>query len=51
MNTKQVKEKIKMLQIPVSEKEFDILKTKAHKEKRSLPNSIKIILEPYLKAK
>ena len=51
MNTKQVKEKIKMIQIPVSEKEFDILKAKADKEKRSLPNSIKIILEPFLKGK
>jgi len=51
MNTKIIKEKMKMLQIPVTEKEFYTLKTKADKEKRSLPNSIKIILEPYLKAK
>ena len=29
MNTKQAKSKIKMLQIPVTEKEFDILKAKA----------------------
>jgi|TARA_R110000765_G_scaffold424434_1_gene535213 hypothetical protein len=50
MNTK-VKEKIKMLQIPVTEKEFETLKLKATKEKRSLPNAIKIILEPYLKGK
>ena len=49
MNTKTIKSKIKMLQIPVTEKEFDILKAKADKEKRSLPNSIKIILEPFLK--
>ena len=33
MNTKQAKSKIKMLQIPVTEKEFDILKAKADKEK------------------
>ena len=51
MNTKTIKSKIKMLQIPVTEKEFDILKAKADKEKRSLPNSIKIILEPFLKPK
>ena len=50
MNTK-TKEKMKMLQIPVTEKQFDILKEKADKEKRSLPNSIKIILEPFLKGK
>jgi len=51
MNTKTIKSKIKMLQIPVTEREFDILKAKADKEKRSLPNSIKIILEPFLKGK
>ena len=51
MNTKQAKSKIKMLQIPVTEKEFDILKAKADKEKRSFPNSIKIILEPFLKGR
>ena len=50
MNTK-VKEKMKMLQIPVTVKQFDTLKDKADKEKRSLPNSILIILEPYMKAK
>ena len=51
MNTKIVKEKMKMLQIPVTEKQFDTLKEKADKEKRSLPNSILIILEPHMKAK
>tara|TARA_R110002051_G_scaffold142182_1_gene215432 strand:- start:1841 stop:1993 length:153 start_codon:yes stop_codon:yes gene_type:complete len=50
MNTK-VKEKIKMLQVPVTEKQFETLKEKAEKEKRSLPNQIKIILEPYMKGK
>ena len=39
-----------MLQIPVNEKEFEILKARVDKWKRSLPNSIKIILKPYLKA-
>ena len=42
------KEKTKMLQIPVTEKEFEILKKMADNQKRSLPNAIKIILEPYL---
>ena len=50
MNTK-VKEKIKMLQVPVTEKQFETLKEKAEKEKRSLPNQIKIILEPHMKGK
>ena len=50
MNTK-VKEKMKMLQIPVTVKQFDTLKDKADKEKRSLPNQIKIILEPFMKVK
>ena len=50
MNTKN-KEKMKMLQIPVTEKQFDILKDKADKELRSLPNSILIILDPHMKAK
>jgi len=50
MNNK-VKEKIKMLQVPVTEKQFETLKEKAEKEKRSLPNQIKIILEPYMKGK
>ena len=50
-NVTKVKEKMKMLQIPVTEKQFDTLKEKADKEKRSLPNSILIILEPYMKAK
>ena len=51
MNTKVLKEKMKMLQIPVTEKEFETLKMKANKEKRSLPNQVKIILEPFLKGK
>ena len=51
MNTKIVKEKMKMLQIPATEKQFDTLKDKADKEKRSLPNQIKIILEPFMKVK
>ena len=51
MNTKIVKEKMKMLQIPVTEKQFDTLKDKADKEKRSMPNQIKIILEPFMKAR
>ena len=42
------KEKTKMLQVPVTEKEFEILKRMADSQKRSLPNAIKIILEPYL---
>jgi hypothetical protein len=42
------KEKTKMLQVPVTEKEFEILKKMADNQKRSLPNAIKIILEPYL---
>ena len=33
MNTKIIKEKTKMLQIPVTEKQFDTLKEKADKEK------------------
>ena len=40
-----------MLQIPVTETEYNNLKTKAEKEKRTLPNQIKLILEPYMKAK
>ena len=44
------KKKTRMLQIPVNEKEFEILKARVDKWKRSLPNSIKIILKPYLKA-
>jgi len=51
MNTKEIKEKMKMLQIPVTEKQFESLKEKANKEKRSLPNSILLILEPHMKAK
>jgi len=51
MNIKPVKEKMKMLQIPVTEKQFESLKEKAEKEKRSLPNQLKVILEPYMKVK
>ena len=47
MNTKQAKSKIKMLQIPVTEKEFDILKAKADKEKRSLPNFLLQMRVPF----
>ena len=42
------KEKTKMLQVPVTEKEFEILKKMADNQKSSFPNAIKIILEPYL---
>jgi hypothetical protein len=51
MILKKVKERMKMLQIPVTETEYNNLKTKAEKEKRTLPNQIKLILEPYMKAK
>ena len=51
MNIKKAKEEIKMLQIPVTKEQFDTLKSKADKEKRSLPNQVKIILEPFLKGK
>ena len=34
------KEKTKMLQVPVTEKEFEILKKMADNQKRSLPNAI-----------
>ena len=40
-----------MLQVPLSETEYNNLKTKAAKEKRSLPNQVKLILEPYMEAK
>lgn len=45
------KEKTKMLQVPLSETEWNNLKAKAEKEKRTLPNQVKLILEPYLKGK
>ena len=51
MIIKKPKEKIKMLQVPISETEYNNLKAKAEKEKRTLPNQIKIILEPFMKAK
>tara|TARA_R100001460_G_scaffold91705_1_gene133538 strand:+ start:115 stop:273 length:159 start_codon:yes stop_codon:yes gene_type:complete len=41
----------KMLQIPVPLHWFDDLKEQADKNKRSLPNQIKIILEPHIKLK
>ena len=51
MNNKVVKEKMKMLQVPITEKQFEALKEKADKEKRSLPDQIKIYLEPFMRAK
>ena len=41
----------KMLQIPVPLHWFDDLKEQADKNKRSLPNQIKIYLEPYMSDK
>tara|TARA_R100000963_G_C4584619_1_gene64196 strand:- start:255 stop:425 length:171 start_codon:yes stop_codon:yes gene_type:complete len=43
--------KMKMLQVPITEKQFETLKEKAEKEKRSLPNQVKIYLEPYMSDK
>ena len=41
----------KMLQIPVPLHWFDDLKEQADKNKRSLPNQVKIYLEPHIKLK
>tara|TARA_R100001129_G_C5202833_1_gene214322 strand:- start:275 stop:433 length:159 start_codon:yes stop_codon:yes gene_type:complete len=41
----------KMLQIPVPLHWFDDLKEQADKNKRSLPNQVKIYLEPHIKPK
>ena len=38
--------KVKMLQVPITVKEYETLKGKADKEKRSLPSQVKIYLEP-----
>ena len=43
--------KTKMLQIPVDVEWFDALKDQADKNKRSLPNQVKIYLEPHIKLK
>ncbi len=43
--------KIKMLQIPVDVEWFDDLKKQADKNKRSLPNQVKMYLEPHIKLK
>tara|TARA_R110001592_G_scaffold85761_3_gene253320 strand:+ start:880 stop:1035 length:156 start_codon:yes stop_codon:yes gene_type:complete len=51
MIIKKPKEKIKMLQVPISETEYNNLKAKAEKEKRTLPNQVKLLLEPFMKAK
>jgi len=51
MIPKKLKEKIKMLQVPISETEYNNLKAKAEKEKRTLPNQVKLLLEPFMKAK
>jgi len=51
MDKQRTNGKMKMLQIPKSEKQFETLKDKAEKEKRSLPNQIKIYLEPYMSDK
>ena len=51
MIPKKPKEKTKMLQVPLSETEWNNLKAKAEKEKRTLPNQVKLLLEPYLKGK
>ena len=45
MIIKKPKEKIKMLQVPISETEYNNLKAKAEKEKRTLPNQVKLILD------
>ena len=41
----------KMLQIPVDVEWFDNLKEQADTNKRSLPNQVKIYLEPHIKQK
>ncbi len=51
MDKQKTNGKMKMLQVPISEKQFETLKGKAEKEKRSLPNQIKIYLEPYMSDK
>jgi len=51
MDKQKTNGKMKMLQVPISEKQFETLKDKAEKEKRSLPNQIKIYLEPYMSDK
>ena len=43
--------KQKMLQIPVDVEWFDDLKEQADKNKRSLPNQVKIYLDPYMSDK
>tara|TARA_A100000171_G_C2051382_1_gene105403 strand:+ start:340 stop:507 length:168 start_codon:yes stop_codon:yes gene_type:complete len=43
--------KQKMLQVPVDVEWFDDLKEQADKNKRSLPNQVKIYLEPHIKLK
>ena len=40
-----------MLQIPVDVEWFDDLKEQADKNKRSLPNQVKMYLEPHIKLK
>ena len=51
MDKQKINGKIKMLQIPITEKQFETLKDKAEKEKRSLPNQVKIYLDPYMSDK
>ena len=51
MDKQKTNGKMKMLQVPISEKQFETLKDKAEKEKRSLPNQVKIYLEPYMSDK
>jgi hypothetical protein len=42
---------MKMLQIPISKDEWETLKKKADKEKRTLPTQCKIFLQPYMSEK
>ena len=51
MDKQKLNGKMKMLQVPITVKEYETLKGKADKEKRSLPSQVKIYLDPYMSDK